>query len=43
LTEYGVRVDDILDRILAGESIDDVASDFGLPAETVSNLALAAA
>lgn len=43
LSEYGVRVDDILDRITAGESIDEVAFDFGLPAETVSNLALAAA
>lgn len=43
LTEYGIRVDDILDRVLAGESIEDVATDFDLPTETVSNLALAAA
>lgn len=43
LTEYGVRVEDILDRIAAGETIEDVASDFNMPEATVSNLALAAA
>lgn len=43
LTDYGIRVDDILDRVLAGESIEAVAADFGVPVETVSNLALAAA
>jgi len=43
LSGYGVRVDDVLDRIAAGESIDEVALDFSLPPQTVSNLALAAA
>lgn len=43
LTEYGIRIDDIMDRVLAGETIEDVAADFSLPTETVSNLALAAA
>lgn len=43
LTEYGIRIDDVLDRIAAGETIEDVASDFDLPPATVSNLALAAA
>lgn len=43
LTESGIRVDDILDRISAGEAIDDVATDFDLPVTTVSNLALSAA
>lgn len=43
LTDYGIRVDDILDRIAAGETIEDVASDYDLPIETISNLALAAA
>ncbi|WP_350348661.1 hypothetical protein ABIQ69_01655 [Agromyces sp. G08B096] len=38
-----MRIDDVIDRVLAGESIEDVASDFDLPTETVSNLALAAA
>jgi uncharacterized protein (DUF433 family) len=42
LTGYGIRVEDILDRVQAGETIDEVATDFDLPAETVSNLALAA-
>lgn len=41
LTEYGVRVEDIIDRLYAGEAMEDVASDFNLPTETVSNLALA--
>ena len=40
---YGIRVDDVLDRISAGESIDDVAADLSLPTKTGSNLALAAA
>jgi uncharacterized protein (DUF433 family) len=43
LTEYGVRVDDILARIAAGETMDDVAADYNLPSATVENLALAAA
>jgi uncharacterized protein (DUF433 family) len=43
LTEYGVRVDDILDRVAAGDPIDEVALDFHVPPETVSNLVLAAA
>ncbi|MCC6270436.1 MAG: DUF433 domain-containing protein [Microbacteriaceae bacterium] len=43
LTDYGVRVEDVLDRIAAGEMIEDVASDFNMPEATVSNLALAAA
>lgn len=43
LTQFGIRVDDIVGRLAAGEMIEDVAADFGLPTETVSNLALAAA
>lgn len=43
LSQYGVRVDDVLNRIAAGESIDEVAADFSLPTKIVSNLALAAA
>lgn len=43
LTESGIRVDDIMTRLLAGETIEEVASDFDLPTVTVSNLALAAA
>ena len=43
LTEFGVRVSDILDRIAAGETIDDGATDFDIPPATVSRLALAAA
>lgn len=43
LKQFGIRVNDVLDRIAAGESIDDVAADFSLPTKTVSNLALAAA
>jgi uncharacterized protein (DUF433 family) len=43
LTEYGIRVDDILDRIAAGETMEEVAADYDLPNETVANLALAAA
>lgn len=43
LTEYGIRVDDILDRIAAGETMEEVAADFDLPHATVENLALAAA
>jgi len=43
LTDYGIRVEDILHRISAGETIEEVAIDFDLPAQTVSNLALAAA
>lgn len=43
LSEFGVRVDDVLGRITAGETIDEVAADFDLPREAVSNLALAAA
>lgn len=43
LTDYGVRVEDIISRISAGETIEDVASDFDLPSSTVSNLVLAAA
>ncbi|MEO6533833.1 MAG: DUF433 domain-containing protein [Pseudolysinimonas sp.] len=43
LTEYGVRVSDLRDRIEAGETIDDVASDFDVPRATVANLALAVA
>jgi hypothetical protein len=43
LSEYGVRVNDVLDRIAAGEAIQDVADDYNIPAATVGNLALAAA
>jgi uncharacterized protein (DUF433 family) len=43
LSEYGVRVDDLLGRIAAGETIEDVAADYDIPASTVENLALAAA
>ena len=43
LSEYGVRVDDVLDRIAAGETIQDVADDYDIPTETVENLVLAAA
>lgn len=43
LSQYGVRVEDVLDRITAGETIADVAHDYDIPARTVENLALAAA
>lgn len=43
LAEYGVRVVDIVDRVRAGESIDDVAHDYSIPDKTVSNLVLTAA
>lgn len=43
LSEYGVRVEDVLARIAAGETIADVADDYDIPAATVENLALAAA
>ncbi|TDQ02459.1 MULTISPECIES: DUF433 domain-containing protein [unclassified Leifsonia] len=43
LSEYGVRVDDVLDRLAAGETIQDVAHDYDIPAATVENLVLAAA
>jgi len=43
LTDYGIRVDDIIDRVLAGETIEEVAYDFDLPTQTVSNLVLSAA
>lgn len=43
LTDFGIRIDDILDRIAAGETIEQVAFDFDLPTQTVSNLALTAA
>jgi uncharacterized protein (DUF433 family) len=43
LSAYGVRVDDVLDRIAAGEMIRDVAADFDMPTETIQNLVLAAA
>jgi uncharacterized protein (DUF433 family) len=43
LTEYGVRVEDVIARIVAGETIEDVAKDYDIPAATVENLALAAA
>ncbi len=43
LSQFGVRVGDVIDRISAGDSIADVAADFSLPTETVSRLALAAA
>ncbi|AXH34853.1 DUF433 domain-containing protein [Humibacter sp. BT305] len=43
LTEYGVRVEDVLARIAAGERIADVAADYDIPAPAVENLALAAA
>ncbi len=43
LSEYGVRVDDLLDRIAAGETIQDVADDYDIPTSTIENLALAAA
>ncbi len=43
LTKYGIRRDDVIDRVMAGEAIELVARDFDLPVETVSNLVLAAA
>ncbi|MCX7522867.1 DUF433 domain-containing protein [Microbacterium sp. STN6] len=43
LSAYGVRVVDVLGRIAAGETIQDVAADYDMPASTVENLALAAA
>jgi uncharacterized protein (DUF433 family) len=43
LSEYGIRVDDVLDRIAAGETIQEVAADYEIPMTTVENLALAAA
>lgn len=43
LTEFGIRVDDILGRIAAGETMEEVAADYDLPNATVENLALAAA
>jgi uncharacterized protein (DUF433 family) len=43
LSEYGVRVDDVLDRIQAGETIEGVAGDYDIPMATVENLVLAAA
>jgi uncharacterized protein (DUF433 family) len=43
LTQYGIRVHDILDRIAAGETMEEVAADFDLPNATVERLALAAA
>lgn len=43
LSEYGVRVGDVLDRIASGEAIQDVADDYDIPTSTVENLALAAA
>lgn len=43
LTDFGIRRDDILDRIFAGETIHHVASDYELPISTVANLALALA
>lgn len=43
LTEYGIRVEDIVDRVMAGEAMEDVATDYDVPLEIVSNLALAAA
>lgn len=43
LSDYGVRVDDVLDRIAAGETISAVAADYELPTATVENLVLAAA
>ena len=41
LTEYGVRVEDLLGRIAAGEMIADVAHDYGIPPKTVEGLVLA--
>lgn len=43
LTGYGVRIDDLLDRVAAGEEIHQVAADFDIPAATLHNLVLAAA
>ncbi len=43
LTEYGVRVEDVLGRIAAGETIEEVAADYEIPTPTVENLVLAAA
>lgn len=43
LSDYGIRLDDIIDRVLAGDTIESVAADFDLPTETVSNLVLTAA
>lgn len=43
LSDYGIRLDDIIDRVRAGDTIEAVAADFDLPHETVSNLVLTAA
>ena len=41
LASRGVRVDDVLDRLHAGESITDVARDYGLPIDEVTALTAA--
>jgi uncharacterized protein (DUF433 family) len=38
VTDYGVRVDDVLSRVRAGEAVEDVAADYDLPSAAVSNL-----
>lgn len=43
LSKYGVRVDDVRDRIAAGEEIKRVAADYEIPIATVENLVLAVA
>lgn len=41
VTDYGVRVDDLLSRVRAGEALDDVAADYDLPASAVASLVTA--
>lgn len=41
VSEYGIRVDDLLSRIRAGEELEEVAADYELPTEAVSNLVTA--
>jgi len=43
LSEFGVRVDDVLGRLRGGEQVEDVAADYDIPPATVSSLALAVA
>lgn len=43
VTEYGVRVDDVLSRIRAGEALSDVVADYNLPSSAVASLITAGA
>ncbi len=38
VTDFGVRVDDVLSRVRAGEALDDVAADYDLPTSAVASL-----